>query len=130
MALCSYESAGGVSTHGAAAGHRESIRAAGYGSWPSTTTVLASFRHPSVLGFPGRLLLQIWLATICVAGPLSMVCWQPDGNELHWVFPLPGGSMSLGWAMVIVAKARSGGEVLQFPACEQSITGSVNSWMP
>ena len=79
----------------AQAGHaaaRKTLKAS-YGSWPSTTTVLASFRQPSVLGFPGRLLLQIWLAVICVAGPLRMVCEQPHENELHMVFPLPGGSM-------------------------------------
>ena len=72
--------------------------------------------------------MQIWVAVIRPVPILSMVYGHPHGEnklELHCVFPLPTVSMSVGLAMWMVAKLRSGGEVVQPGMAEQSITGSV-----
>src|SRR5262249_11503967 len=45
------------------------------------------------------------------------------------VFPLPGGSMSEGLLMWMLAKPRIKGDVLQLPMAPQSTTGTVKSCM-
>ena len=71
------------------------------------------------------------VAVIPTSGGLSKVCEHPHGEKLaQWIGPppLPGGLMSVGRLMWMLAKPTSGREVLQFVLCmvaQSPTTGSV-----
>jgi len=93
--------------------------------------VLPRFTHLDEPGFPGRSLVKACVAVIPTSGGLVKVCEHPHGEKFEqWIGPPPdpGGLMSVGRLMWMLAKPTSGREVLQFVLCmvaQSPTTGSV-----